>query len=274
MTNILIIVQARMASTRLPGKVLQPLLGQPLLLWHLVRLSQVRTPCTVVVACPATPENDPIAELCARHGYHCERPPVPEANVLARYYLTAHEYSSTHIVRTTADCPLVDAAVIDGLIAYHQAQPREPDYTGLAREWGDGNDCELMTMHALETAHLQAMQTSEREHVSSFLYRNAWRFRIANYPCPFDLSWMKASVDTQEELDDVEYLLLNALRRRGLDFRWNDIWHSTLVYEDIYQRMRERPMNSAYVAQVAQEGTSASWEALRYGHSTSPKESA
>jgi spore coat polysaccharide biosynthesis protein SpsF len=294
--KVLVIVQARMESSRFYGKVTAQLLGQPLLLWLLDRVSSMRTPHRLVVASPDTSANHAIADLCAKHGYQHELVPGDPGNVLHRYAVVAQRYDAEQIVRVTGDCPLVDAAILDGLLAYHATSAHQgiidrgiyggmalppiimqvpPAYTGLALEFGDGFDCEVFGRSALEAADTEATLPSEREHCWPFLVNHPDRFRCCVYPCPFNMSWLRLSVDTADDLAVVETLLEACLVRYGSTFGWRDLLmtietkrRTVAGLSDIKARMAARPHNQAYVAQVAreQEGVGAQdWADLRYG---------
>jgi len=266
--NLLIIVQARMGSTRFPGKVLAPLLGTPVLLWCLDRVSQVQTPHTLVVASPNTSGNEPIAALCTKHGYRCEVVDAPEDDVLSRFALVAEQYNAEEIVRITADCPLVDPQVIDALIAYHRWHGQSSyDHTGIAAEWADGLDAEMLSREALLVANHEATRLSDREHVCSYVWNHPDRFRCATLPCPFNLMDVQWSVDTSHDLSVLENLLKRTLARTGLAFTWRDLWATMAVHPAMRQEMTRRMgRNHAYTEQVAEEEGAPvqSWNRLRY----------
>lgn len=272
MDKILIIVQARMESTRFPGKVLQPILGQPMLLWQLERVSRVGG--NVVVASPMTEANHAIRDLCRRHGYDWMAVGGDQNDVLNRYFIVAYEYEAAHIVRLTGDCPLIDPSVIELCIdEYFQGELRHSvhgyDHVGVGYGWADGQDCEIFSMEALTHAHTMASSASDREHVTPFMYRTSepGRFSCTTVPCPFDLSWQQYSVDTPKDLQDVETILQTCLARYGHHFfGWREIWRSIDLLFHVKERMLGRVRNRAYVKQVAAEtGSDIDWNTLRYG---------
>ena len=273
---VLIIVQARMASTRFPGKVLAPLLGQPMLLWQLDRLSRVQTPHTLVVGTSAAPENAPLVELCQRHGYRIQASTgIAEDDVLGRFHTIAEAYpEAQEIVRVTGDCPLIDPVIVDALIAQHRghnmtdALQRDGywhtpiDHTGIAAEWPDGQDCEIFSRTALDLADVEATASHDREHVTPWIWSQPEMFRCKTLPCPLDLSWMQTSVDTQDDLTMVQHLLDWILTDVGFSFGWRDIWRY-IVKSPMLRVWQQRrpPRNQAYVTQV---GSGKTWEELRY----------
>ena len=114
---IIVILQARMSSTRLPGKVLKNILNKSLLQHHVERIRRAQLIDQIVVATSYESSDDPIAEHCLKLGFECFRGSLN--NVLDRYYKAACHLKANHVVRITADCPLIDPAVIDATVAYH-----------------------------------------------------------------------------------------------------------------------------------------------------------
>lgn len=261
--KILLVVQCRMASTRFPRKAVASLLGQPLLLFLLDRLSRVTTPHTLVVACPNTSDDQAIRDLCTTHGYQCLLIPGDPTDVLARFHAVAQVYPEAKaFVRICADCPLLDASIIDGLIAHYRTA--DVDHAGIAAEYGDGLDCEIFSRSVLDQAMQYAVAPSDREHVTPWMHRQC---RCATYPCPFDLSWLRLSVDTVADLAFLGTLLRRALDAGyGLDLSWRDLM-VLCSHPDIKGQMARRQINQAYVAQVAAErgGEPMAWRQLRYG---------
>lgn len=159
MSNILIIVQARMESSRFPGKILEPLCGQPMLLWLLQRLSTL--PYKLIVACPQTAENAAVATLCQEHGYTCLLVPTATEDVLGRFASVTRKYQNMRrIVRVGADTPLLDPQVITQLVTHNLYA----EYVGLGAGWGDGvADSEVFARTTLLAAAHDATQPYERE---------------------------------------------------------------------------------------------------------------
>jgi len=166
------IVQARMASSRLPGKVLLDLGGQPMLVRVVERTRRARSLRRVIVATTTDPSDDPVAALCAERGYDCYRGSL--FDVLERYYQAAKTYCAERVVRITADCPVMDAEVIDAAVTALRfggvdfAASRFPPPWG--RTYPIGLDVEVCTFAALERAWREAGQPHQREHVMPYLY--------------------------------------------------------------------------------------------------------
>lgn len=200
----LIIVQARMTSTRLPGKVLLPLAGEPMLARLIERLRRVRRANGIVVATTTNATDDPIAALCAQLGVPCHR--GSEQDVLSRYADAARLYGADVVVRITADCPLIDPALIDQLIETYEEGDSDYVSNMLPPTWPYGMAVEVFSAAALVQAHAEATQAAEREHVTPFLYWHPERYRLRNVASPVDLSRHRWTVDTPEDYELVRRL--------------------------------------------------------------------
>lgn len=164
----IIIVQARMTSTRLPGKVLLPLAGEPMLVRLLERLRRVQRADGIVIATTTNASDDPIAALCAQQGVPCHR--GSELDVLSRYADAARLHAADVVVRITSDCPLIDPALIDQLIAVYEEGDSDYVSNMLPPTWPYGMAVEVFSATALAQAHAEATQDAEREHVTPFIY--------------------------------------------------------------------------------------------------------
>jgi spore coat polysaccharide biosynthesis protein SpsF len=185
----LVVVQARSGSTRLPGKVHLPLAGEPLLVRLLERVTAATTPFDVVVATTTDPADDGIVDLARRAGVRAFR--GHPTDLLDRHYraaLAAGPAVDT-VVKIPSDCPLIDPAVIDRVLAAHASAshaggqtPSRADFTSNLHPatYPDGNDVEVMTLEALAVAHREAQRPLEREHTTPFLWERPERFRVVN----------------------------------------------------------------------------------------------
>jgi spore coat polysaccharide biosynthesis protein SpsF len=213
------VVQARMGSTRLPGKVMVPLLGEPMLTRVMRRAARARTLDEVVVATTPHPDDDPIVELAEREGWPVVR--GSETDLLERYLETARARDADVIVRITSDCPMIDPGVIDEIVSAFQAG--DFDYASNIiepRTFPRGLDTEVIGRAALERAGREDTDPSWREHVTPYFYRNPELFRLLRIPADRDyFSEHRWSVDTPED-----YLLIGriyeALGRD--DFTWRE----------------------------------------------------
>lgn len=206
--KVVIIVQARMASTRLPGKILKRVLNKTLLEYELERLGRVTIPAKLVIATTDHGEEQPILALCDQLGVATFR--GSETDVLARYYGAATYYQADAVVRITSDCPLIDPAVVDEVIGFYLAHAAEYDYVSNTfpdLTYPRGLDTEVFSYRALETAYCEAADPVEREHVTIFIKRRPERFRICNRPYSSDYSHYRWTVDTPEDLELIAKML-------------------------------------------------------------------
>jgi spore coat polysaccharide biosynthesis protein SpsF len=174
-----IVVQARTGSTRLPGKVLMPLAGSPLLARMIERVQSATTRSTLVVATTTDPSDDPVVDLCAGLGVRVFR--GHPTDLLDRHVMAARDVGADVVVKIPSDCPLVDPPAIDRVLGAFFATPGL-DYASNLHPgtWPDGHDVEVMTLAALETAHREAQKPHEREHTTPFLWDQPERFRCLN----------------------------------------------------------------------------------------------
>jgi spore coat polysaccharide biosynthesis protein SpsF len=188
--KLLIVVQARTGSTRLPGKVLLPAAGAPLLQRLVERLRAVRHEFELVVATTGEPADDRIATLCAEIGVGCFR--GHPTDLLDRHYQAARAAGAGAVAKIPSDCPLIDPAVVERVLGFWSARAGECDYVSNLHPatWPDGNDVEVMSFTALEQAWREARAPFEREHTTPFLWQRPERFRCANvcWELGFDLS--------------------------------------------------------------------------------------
>jgi spore coat polysaccharide biosynthesis protein SpsF len=226
-----IIVQARMTSTRLPGKVLMKVLGKPLLEYLIERLRKVSLADEIVIATTINATDEPIIELCNRLGVNVCR--GPEDDVLARYYQTARLYNADTVVRVTSDCPLLDPLEVDRVVGFYLSHRQEFDYVsnGLVEPYPKGMDCEVFSMAALQQAFDEAASPAEREHVTLFFYQNISRFRLTNVPFSASLPPLRLTVDTREDFELVRDII-EFLYPVNADFHLDDIVNALTVFPD------------------------------------------
>ena len=163
--NPIAIVQARMGSTRLPGKVLMPLAGRPVLEHVVERLSYCKTLASTVVATTTEMSDDAIVDFCERAGVAVFR--GSEEDVLDRFHRAAREFDADPIVRITADCPAIDPVIVDEVVTGFLSG--EYDLYGLTGEFPDGLDCTVFARSGLARAWQEATLPSEREHVGPYI---------------------------------------------------------------------------------------------------------
>ncbi len=203
--RVVAIVQARMGSSRLPGKVLLPLAGEPMLARVVGRTRRATGISDVMIATSTLPTDDPIAALCDARGWSCFR--GLENDVLARYHGAAREAAADAIVRITADCPLLDPGVLGALIGAFLAGQPGLDYVcnfHPRRTFPRGLDCEIFRRDVLERCHAEATDLASREHVTAFIYRHPEKFRLHGIESAQDESAHRWTVDTPEDFALIE----------------------------------------------------------------------
>ena len=215
MSETLIILQARMSSSRLPNKVLMPILGKPMLVHQIERLSTLKIPHTLLIATSTQSSDDPIAELCNELGkqlnIRCFRGPLDD--VLARYYLAATDFDKDktvkNIVRITGDCPLIDSDIVEKVIDLFLTSKVDYCSNCAPATLPDGLDVEVFTLVALEKAYFLAKKTSEREHVTPFIRNNPQLFTVKNYNHQPDLSHYRWTVDEPKDFELITKIYQN-----------------------------------------------------------------
>lgn len=217
---IVAILQARCSSTRLPGKVMRPILGRPMLSLQVERIRRAHLLDQLVIATSADPADDPIAELCMEQGLSCYRGSLHD--VLDRVYQAARRFEAQHIVRLTGDCPLTDPELIDRVISHHLKGRYDCTNNVMPPTFPDGLDVEVIRMSALETVWQKAVLRSDREHVTPYLYQRPACFKIGHVANARDLSDLRWTVD--EPLDfELVTRIYAALYPTQPDFRTADI---------------------------------------------------
>ncbi|HEY9347380.1 MAG TPA: glycosyltransferase family protein, partial [Inquilinus sp.] len=186
------------SSSRLPGKVMADLLGEPMLARQVERLRRCRTIDRLLLATSTDAADDALADLAARIGVDCFRGNLDD--VLDRFHAAMAGRGADQIVRLTGDCPLIDAELIDRLVELHVAGGYDHSCNTLTPRWPDGLDAEVMRAEVLETAWREAVLPSEREHVTRFIYTRPERFRLGSLVGETDLSDQRWTVDTPEDL--------------------------------------------------------------------------
>jgi len=218
---ILAILQARMTSSRLPGKALKPILGQPMIQRQVERIRQSRRVDRLVIATSTDASDDILVEVCEALGIECARGSLDD--VLDRYYQVARACGPEHVVRLTGDCPLLDPEVMDETVAFHLAG--QFDYTSNALDsltFPSGLDAEVMRFECLERTWREARLPSEREHVTPYLYNHPELFRLGSYRGEQNFSHMRWTVDEPEDLAFVRQVYA-ALHPANPSFRMLDI---------------------------------------------------
>ncbi len=219
------IIQARMSSSRLPGKVLLDIAGQPMLARVLERARRAKTVDDVMVATTNEATDDPIAAMCSERGYPVYRGSM--FDVLDRYYMAARQAQADIIVRVTADCPVIDPAVIDQTVEALHANAADFACNRLPppwkRTWPIGLDTEVCSFNGLERAWNEATLPYEREHVMPYFYDQEGRFKVVVVDHDPDYGAQRWTVDTAEDLQLLREIFARFAGKN--DFTWEDVLH-------------------------------------------------
>ena len=216
--KVLAVVQARMGSTRLPGKVMKPLAGKTLIEVLVSRLRKAKTLDEVLVATTTEKTDDVLAD-------HCKSKKIPvfrgsSEDVLKRYVDACRKYSASVVVRITGDCPLVDPQLVDLLVSSFVFQKVDYLTNTNPPSYPDGLDIEVFAFNALEKAVLEATTTAQREHVTPYIYESGL-FKTANIANQDDLSRERWTVDEPDDLKVVEAIFRHFYPRT--DFSWTEV---------------------------------------------------
>ena len=217
------IIQGRMASSRLRGKILQEIEGKPMLAWVVDQARKARRVDEVIVATTTDPSDDPVEEFCRQRAITCYRGSMHD--VLDRFYQAARLAQAEVVVRFTADCPLIDPQLVDEVVAEFlrsgadfAANRLPPPFK---RTYPIGLDTEVASFSALERAWKEATARHDREHVMPYLYEVEGRFHVVRLEYKQDFGWMRWTVDTAQDLELIRQV---AARLKGRpDFTWLDV---------------------------------------------------
>jgi spore coat polysaccharide biosynthesis protein SpsF (cytidylyltransferase family) len=208
----LTIVQARMSSTRLPGKTLADVDGEPMLALLLRRLSHARQIGEIVVATSTDASDDPIARLALSVGMGVSR--GPRSDVLERYLIAIGDHDGP-IVRITGDCPLIDPAIVDDTVERFLSAPGCAYASNIEpRTFPDGLDVEVFDVAALHAVAREPLDLVDREHVTSAIRAQPQRFPQAAVVCACDLGELRWTVDEPEDLEFIRALVQRLADRR------------------------------------------------------------
>ncbi|CCB86596.1 cytidylyltransferase domain-containing protein [Parachlamydia acanthamoebae] len=220
--RIVIIVQARMGSTRLPGKVLKPVLGRPLLGYLIERLKAVANADGLLIATTTHPLDQAIVDYCQKENVQVVR--GSEENVLSRYVEAGKFTHADAVVRITADCPIIDPKIIDQQITFYRDHAHEYDYitNALKRTFPYGMEVEVFSFKELEKAASLKTSLIEQEHVTPVFYFHQKQYRVFNVTLEEDLSRYRLTVDTPEDFELVKRVI-EALYPKNPLFSLDDI---------------------------------------------------
>lgn len=248
--KIVAVIQARMGSTRLPGKVLLPLEDRSVLEWVITRVSASSLVDDVVVATTISPDDLEIVKLCATIGVrvYCGS----EDNVLDRYYQAGRLLTADHVLRITADCPLIDPKVIDDVVSTHLESDADFTCNTITVSYPDGLDTEIFKFKALKDSWEGATLKTEFEHVTPFVKSRPEMYRLINISYKEDLSNKRWTLDNAEDYEFLKIVFNNVYYGNPL-FNMQDILTFLDKNPDLEKLNNHILRNEAYINQVKQE---------------------
>lgn len=228
--KVICIIQARMGSTRLPGKVLKEICGKTVLEHDIDRVRRVENIDKIVIATTTEKKDDVIVEEAKRLNVSYFR--GSEDDVLSRYYNAAKENEADAVVRITSDCPLIDSEVSQNIIDFYMENCDKYDFISntLERTYPRGLDTEVFSFRALEKAYNDAVRKSDREHVTPYIWGNPRFFSFCQYKNNVDYSELRWTLDTTEDFE-----FINSV--------YNYLYHEKKYFnmEDIIDLIEEHP---------------------------------
>ena len=243
--NITAVIQARMGSSRLPGKVLMEVLGKSILFHVAERLKRVESIRQIIIATSDQPQDDRIEAFCAKNGFPVFR--GSENDVLDRFYHAAKTGDADAIIRVTADCPLIDPGLVQKLIVVFKKTGS--DYCSIGtgapasgkndfNRYPDGLDAEIFRMEALESAWINAIEPSHREHVTPYIWRNSDKFKIGIMECDTgDFSEYRWTLDNLEDFQLIKWIY-EELYDKNPSFEMQDVLNLLYLNPSMMQMNR------------------------------------
>lgn len=222
--KIITVIQARMSSTRLPGKVMLPILGKPLLIRMLERVNSAKLVGEVIVATSNNHDDDEIEKLCVDNNFICFRGHLTD--LLDRHYQAAKKFNADAVVKIPSDCPLIDPLVIDKVLDYY-INSEDFDYVSNLHPatYPDGNDVEIFSAAALECAWKDAEKDYEREHTTPFIWEHQDAFSVGNVRWETGFDYSSTHRWTIDFPEDYEFIrkVYEELYPKNTAFSLNDI---------------------------------------------------
>lgn len=222
--EIITVIQARMSSTRLPGKVMLPLLGKPLLIRMIERVNSAKLVGDVIVATSTNADDDEIEILCNQNNLICSRGHLTD--LLDRHYQVAKQFNADAVVKIPSDCPLIDPKVVDKVIE-HYINSDEFDFVSNLHPatYPDGNDVEIFSFESLECAWKDATKDYEREHTTPFIWEHQDVFSVGNITWETGYDFSSTHRWTIDFPEDYEFIrkVYDELYSKNPAFSLNDI---------------------------------------------------
>lgn len=243
------IIQARATSSRLAGKVLRHLSGIPMFVYQARRVLKSTKIKYLVVATSDQHSDDSVEEACKLENLSCFRGSLD--NVLSRFYFAAKEHEAHSVVRLTADCPLMDAAIIDQCIDTFEQGGFDYVSNCHERTFADGMDVEVFRFRALEVAHNNATLLSEKEHVTPYIWKNSNKFKLGAVKDHEDLSKLRLTVDHIEDFQLIENIVSHFEANGIKDFSYRDIKRYLHKNQDLLSINNRYSCNEGYSKSIS-----------------------
>lgn len=249
--KIVIVTQARIGSTRFPGKVLEAIGEESMLDLHLKRLKSSNLGNKIVVATTFEDESYKIAEIANRNSVEVFQGSTDD--VLDRFYQAVVNLKCDYVVRVTSDCPLIDPELIDEVIRMTIDENLDYGANILKEEFPDGQDIEVMRFQALEKAWKEADLKSEREHVTPFIRKNTdfngeTMFRANNYNAPFNCNSIRMTVDEPKDIEAIRHLV----GKLGVDKSWMEYTDYIVTHSNEFPNQKIL-RNEGYIKSIQKE---------------------
>ncbi len=254
------IIQARMTSTRLPGKVLKPVMGRPLFEYMTERLLRAKKLDTIVVATTTNDADEPIVAFAKKQGLAVFR--GSEQDVLSRYHGAAKAYGINHVVRVTSDCPLIDPVIVDRAITRYGSSGC--DYLHLGTTFAEGLDTEVFSFTKLAMAHEQAKLRAEREHVSLYFHNNPEKICKEVIENDTDDSRYRITVDEPQDFEVVKAVFESLYTAERPLFHIEDIKSFLDKHPHIFAKNSHIIRNEGLLKSLSQEAAAAKAAAGTY----------
>lgn len=250
--RVVAVTQARVGSTRLPAKVLKKIGNLTLLELHIQRILKSTKINQLIVATTTNPTDDAIVDLAKKCGVSYYR--GSEQDVLDRFYQAVRDQQADYVVRLTSDCPLIDASLIDRIIDHTQNSKLDYCSNTLDPTYPDGQDVEVFTFEALERAWHEAKLTSEREHVTPYLWKNSTAkggtlFTSENFSEGLNYGHLRMTVDEQNDLD----VITQIINQLGNDRSWLEYATYLDASASLKKINEDTRRNEGYSKSISQE---------------------
>jgi spore coat polysaccharide biosynthesis protein SpsF len=251
MKKVTAIIQARLGSTRLPGKTLMKIEGESLLGHLVARVSASNYVSNIIIATTEHDRDDEILEFAKGRGLICFR--GSEEDVLDRFYKAAVKFKVEHIVRITPDCPMLDPAVMDLVISTYVNSGYDYVSNTISPTYPDGLDTEVFSFDVLDKVWKEARLPSEREHVTAYIVKHPELFKMHNVKKEGDgLSWMRWTVDTERDFEFVKKVF-SKLYKSGKIFFMDDIVNLLINSPELMKINKGISRNEGYQQSVLKD---------------------